>query len=169
MRKHTFYRFLSIALLPVAIFFVLGAVIMLLPALGNPPMLLPVFVLACVAIYIFSSLRFLNNGILRAQPCKPGLKDWIKVNAIVTIIFSILGLLQAVLVSTNPSLMGEALDKSLQIQGNPQGISKETLMKMMKTMMYVFMVIFAMLFIHVMITFNLLKKYRYVFDSTSQS
>lgn len=168
MQKHTFYRILSIILLPVAVFFSIMAVFALLTALANPAMLLPVFMIACVAIYIFTSMRFLNNGILRAQPCKKGLKDWIKVNAIVTIIFATLGILQSAALAMEPSLINQALDASLQMQGNPQTVPKETLLKAMKVMLYIFLVISALLFIHAIITFNLLKKYKHVFEADKQ-
>jgi hypothetical protein len=165
MQKHTFYGILSIILIPVAVLFGIMAVFALLTALANPPMLLPVFMIACVAIYIFASRKFLTNGILRAQPCKKSLKDWIKVNAIVSIIFATLGILQSAALIIEPSLMNQALDTSLQMQGNPQAVPKETLLKAMKVMLYVFFVISVILLTHVIITFGLLKKYRYVFEA----
>ena len=163
MQKHTFYKITSYILLPVAALFGLFTLMLLFVALANPPMLLPLFVVACVVIYIITSFKFLNKGIIRNQECKPGLKDWIKVNAYVSIVFATLMLIQTIAAVQQPELMSKALDETLAMQPSNQQLSKEMLMKMITGIMYIFSVVSVLLLIHIFSTLRLLKQYRHLF------
>lgn len=166
MQKHTFYKITSYILLPIAALFGVFTLILLFVALANPPMLLPLFVVACVVIYVITSFKFLNKGIIRKNECKPGLRDWIKVNAYVSVIFATLMLIQTIAVVQNPELMSKALDDTLAMQPANQQLSKAMMMNMVTGIMYFFGVISVLLFIHIFITFRLLKQYRYLFEAS---
>jgi len=168
---HTLYRVLSYILLPVVILLAAFDVVALFVALSNPPMLLGVFMVACVAFYVFGSFRFFNNAVVLGKNCKPSLKDWVKVNAIVTLIFALMMLFQVAVILMNPALLQKALDETAaQMQGSTaQPFSKETLLSTAKGFMYFFMILSVILIIHIVITFRYLKQYRNLFsDSTKQ-
>lgn len=167
MQKHTFYKITTYILLPVAALFALFILMLLFIALANPPMLLPLFVVACVVIYVFTSFKFLNKGIIRNNECKPGLKDWIKVNGYVSIVFATLMLIQTIAAVQQPELMSKALDETMAMQPANQQISKAMLMKMVTGIMYFFGVISILLLVHIFSTFRLLKQYRHLFGYSS--
>jgi hypothetical protein len=87
-----FYRIISFILLPVAGILGFFGLFALMAAVANPSFLLGVFMLACIVIYTFCSFSFLSKGILGNRPCKPSLRDWIRVNAFVSLAFAVLSL-----------------------------------------------------------------------------
>lgn len=168
MQKHILYRFISFALLPVAALLLAFDLLVLLSALANPSMLLTVFTLGCVCIYVFTSFTFLNRGISQGRPCKPSLKDWIKVNAIVTAIFVAMTLTAVLITISDPAQVSTLVDRALEMQdaGTPH-LRKDLLLKMTKGMLYFFGALSALLAIHIVITLRLLKKYQHVFAGSS--
>lgn len=164
MIKLGFYRVLTLILLPVGVLFGLFALMMLMVALSNPPMLLPVFAVACVSIYIFTSFKFLNKGVLQGRQCKASLRDWIKVNAIVSVIFSAMLLINVSAMISNPELLNQALDQSIAMQGGTAAISKADLLTAGRWMMYFLAALGILLLVHIFISFRLLKQYRERFE-----
>ena len=81
------YKVLTYILIPIALFFGFIDVLFLMSALANPGALIFVFIIACLVIYTFTSFKFYRLGVQREQPLTKGLKDWVKVNAIVSIFF----------------------------------------------------------------------------------
>ncbi|HEX6915196.1 MAG TPA: hypothetical protein VF145_08130 [Chitinophagaceae bacterium] len=162
-RTIAIYRMLGVLLSPVAFLFAVFAVALIMAALSNPPLLLPLFAIVCVAIYIFSSMAFLNKGILRAQPCRRSLKDLVQVNAIVAGIFALLMMFQSLLVVFNPELTNQAIEQLVAMQ--PDGTPKPpaSLRSMLTGIVYFMGVFCFFLLIHIFITFRLLKQYRHVF------
>ena len=79
------YKVLTYILIPIALFLGFIDTILLMLSLLNPSSLLYVFILACFVIYTFVSFKFYRLGLEREQPLKKNLKDWVKVNAIVSI------------------------------------------------------------------------------------
>jgi hypothetical protein len=165
MQKHTLYRFISYILIPVAALFAAADLMVLMTALRNPPFLLPVFMIACVVIYVFSSFSFLNKGILQAKPRKPSLKDFIKVNAIVTVVFATLMLYQTVAALTDDKLLADFINQVMAMQKNTSDVPKETMLKAIKAFLYFLGIFSVLLVIHIVMTFRLLKHYRHVFGS----
>lgn len=166
MKVLPLYNILSYILLPFAALFGLIGLIGLLAALANPTALLGVFVMAATVIYTIASFAFLTKGIRQARPCKASLKDWIKVNAFVSIIFSLLILVESLGVIVKPGLLREGLERTMSMPGFklPPQVTFEMMLKVMKGF-FVFMTFFStILLIHIAITFRLLKAYHYVFD-----
>jgi hypothetical protein len=167
MKQISFYRILTYLLFPFVILFGFMALIMLMIALANPAALLPVFLLVCVVIYTFASYSFLNKGIAHGKPCRPSLKDLIKVNAYVSMVFGGWWLVQSVAALANPSALRESVSTALAEQKTalPQGITESMMLQGMKGVLY-FLIIFCIaLLIHISISFRLLKAYRHVFGS----
>jgi Na+/H+-translocating membrane pyrophosphatase len=83
-----------------AILFAMGVLLFLSTAFANPALLFPLFLIACIVIYSFASLNFLIKGIDGKKNLKKSSKDWIKVNAIVSIVFALLMIIECVVFLT---------------------------------------------------------------------
>ncbi len=57
--------------------------------------------------------RFLMNGIVQTKPCKHSLKDWIKVNAYVSIFFVVMCYIQTGMILTQPSVIKTTMGQLL--------------------------------------------------------
>lgn len=155
------YRILSYLLLPVAFLFGIISLIGLLMGLGNLALLLPVFLTASTTIYIIASFMFLQKGIDGMKPCKPTLRDWIRVNAFVCIFFSVSMLMQSFYLLRNPQMLSEMLDKAIEMQGSP--VPKELMMKSMKGVLVFMQVLGGLLLVHIFMGFRLIRAYAHVF------
>jgi|GEM_PF-217292 len=156
------YRILSFILLPIAALMGIVTLIALLAALVNPPLLLGVFLLSSVVIYVISSFIFLQKGIDNKQMCRHSLRDWIRVNAFVTIVFCALAFLNTATLLTNPKLFMEAVTQGLARQ-NQALLPEATLIKVMKGVLYFLLAFAGILLVHIVLTFRILKTYRHMF------
>jgi hypothetical protein len=163
-----FYRIFSYFLLIIAAFLGIGLVAVLFIALANPSMLLNVFVGAAVVLYTISSFMFLINGIDGKKQLKPGLKDFIRVNAFVALFFCVMNIFQSITVIMNPSVLGEAMNQMPQLT-NGQQLPKETILKVVKGAMWFLLIYSIILLAHIQICFRLLKQYAHLFDRSSKS
>ncbi len=158
------YKILSFILLPVAIFFGILCLLSLLTALGNPSMLVSVFLNACMVIYIIASFQFLTKGIDPNKRVKTVLRDWIRINGIITMAFYLVATMVFLAVKSNPSLLDEGM-KQMQMQGNlPNGVTMEELKAATGTFINYFLVLSLLLLVHIIITFHLMGKFRYLFE-----
>jgi len=168
MKGLTIYRVLTFILLPVATFLGVIAFFGLLAALVNPTLLMGIFIIACVVIYTFTSFRFLNKGIEQGQPCKPGLKDWIRVNAFGSLVFIFMCFLQFYYILTEPALLNTAMQQALAMQNNSAAASPELMVKVMKGTLYVMLGFTVLLLIHIVFSFYFLKVYNHLFNSKQE-
>ncbi|OYU55884.1 MAG: hypothetical protein CFE25_01130 [Chitinophagaceae bacterium BSSC1] len=165
MNQITLFRILSFILLPIALFFIVMDFIAIIMALGNPSLLFPVFLLTGMIIYVLSSFYFLLMGLNRKQVLGASVKDWIKVNAYVTLFLGF----QFMLISVSIFYMGSAslqefADKALAAQPNmPSQMNSGLFLKMLKGMAYFFFFLSLSLLVHISICFKLLKEYAHLF------
>ena len=162
------YRILTFILLPFAFVLLLNITASLFASLGNPLLLLSNFILACLPIYIFSSSYFLLFGVFKAKSCKQSLKDWIKVNAYVSIVFSVLMVIGsfAILMALNNKAMQAELMAKLSAQAMP-GMTNQNanqLLQLLKTSVYIMLPFSIVLLVHIVFTFKAIKLYGHVFD-----
>jgi arginine exporter protein ArgO len=163
MKNLILYRILSYILLIIAGILSLGVLVAFLSALANPVLLLGVFIMACVIIYSYTSWRFLTRGIDQNLPCKPSLRDLIRVNAFVTIGFSALTLFEAIVILTQPHLITTITEQMAAMQPSAEGAGAITPKSV--ELLFRFMLTYGViLLIHCFITFRLLKQRRDVFD-----
>jgi hypothetical protein len=163
----TFYRIISFILLPIAGILGFFGLFALISALANPAFLLGVFMLACIVIYTFTSFSFLSKGITRQLPCKPSLRDWIRVNAFVSLAFAVLSLSQGFTYLGNAAMQKQVLDMgmSMAAQSSAQAsFSRQYLSQIMNGTIYFMIFLATVLFIHIFITFRLLRQYKYLFE-----
>lgn len=160
------YIVLSYILLPIALFFGFMDSLLLISALANPGALILVFAMACIVIYSFTSFKFLKLGIEREQTQTTKLKDWIKVNAYVSLFMFSLIFLNAVsiLISNDVTLIG-FIDEFLAHQtGLPPEFNSQFVLKIMRTASYFLFVIGAVGILHIRMTLKLVKEYDYLFE-----
>jgi len=164
MNRLTIYRLVSYALLPVAVVLGLATVVALFFALGNLAMLFSVFLTGATVIYIFSSFIFLQRGIGKKIACKQSLKDLIKVNAYVALFFSILGLMQGIMILLNPEASKLFLDNMMAMQANnTHAPDTASLMKVVKVVLYFMIALSSLLLFHLGATFRYLRQYQDIF------
>lgn len=166
-KPYRFYRFINYIVLPVAVMIGVNVLFSLLLALTNPALLLVEFILACIPIYAFTANYFYNKGIRLGQPCKPSLKDWIRVNAIVSILFAafmIIVSLVMVVVLNDPKALKE-LQEQLAASA-PVAIPAADLVKALKVYAYFLLPYCTLLLIHIIITLRLVNRHRVVFEGS---
>lgn len=166
MKRLTFYRILSFILVPIALFFGLMDVLFLLSATGNPSYLLPVFLIACLCIYVFTSLSFLNKHINKNATALPSLKDWIRVNAYVSLFFGFMLLIEALgIFYMADNQLRSVIEKFLETQPNmPSGLTVTVFIKLMRGIAYFLFFFSIILLMHISISLKLLKEYAHLFS-----
>ena len=160
----SFYKIISYLLLPPAVVYSMMVLILIAAALANPTMLLPIFMLVGVAIYTFISFYFLVKGIDGRHKLTRSVKDWIKVNAVVTVVFALLIIGQTFFYFTRPEMMHQVADQAMKQQQGGITFTKTELEKYMNIMLYVFLVHSILLLIHIPLTLRLVKANAYLFE-----
>jgi uncharacterized membrane protein HdeD (DUF308 family) len=127
--------------------------------------------LVCVAIYTYTSFYFLQNGIIAQRKCKPSLKDWIKVNAYVSIAFGVLSVVQSIGLLTNPVAIQQVIEQSAEMQNQMSGTSTPTdlLQKTTQWLLIIMGITGVILIAHTFLTFSYLKKFSSTFEQPSSS
>ncbi|MBL7759076.1 MAG: hypothetical protein JNK08_00095 [Sediminibacterium sp.] len=166
MSQLTIFRVLTFILVPVAILFGILDLFMLLMALSaNPAMLLIVFAMACFVIYIFTSVRFLLQGIGNERQLNASLKDWIKVNAYGTLFISVMFLMNsAAAFYINEVNLRQMLSEMIAQQPDVAGkISLDYFIRLFRVISGIMLVVSLLAIVHVMINFRLLRRYEHLF------
>ncbi len=120
-------------------------------------MLLPVFLVACIAIYIFSSFTFVLNGIIKGKVCKSSLKDWIKVNAFVSLFFSSLCVTNFIYLRSKPELMKDFTKQILATQKNIPPEAMAILPQLINGILYTMLGLGIILLVHISLSFTFIK------------
>jgi hypothetical protein len=158
------YRIISYLLIVVAFFIGLGVMMLLGAAFSNPAILLSVFVAAAVVLYSFSSFQFLNKGIRRGEKMKPSRKDFIKVNAYVSLFFGVMNIVQTVTIIAEPVLLKEVISQVAAMPEAGINFSKDQLFNIMQSLVWFLLIYAVALVVHIQFSFRLLKIYAAVFD-----
>lgn len=166
MKQLTIYRILSFILVPIAL--IIGFIdlfVLIMGLSGNPAMLFIAFVMACLVIYVFASLRFLLQGIGNERPCSSNLKDWIKVNAYGTLFIAGMFFLNSTGVFflgdiQLQQMLGDVMEQQPELAGK---VSIETMVDMFRAVAVIMFIISITAIIHVQISFRLLRKYAFLF------
>ncbi|MEI8098407.1 MAG: hypothetical protein WCG74_06205 [Sediminibacterium sp.] len=165
MQQLTIFKILTFILVPFAILFGLMDIILLLSALANPTFLFAVFLVGGFCIYVFASLFFITKHVKHNMPAPASTKDWIRVNAFVSLFFSFMFLMN----SLSMFYMGDAelkniIDKFLDTQSKlPAEFTPALFVKLMRSISYFFFFFSLILLAHLSICFKLLKQYAYLF------
>ena len=125
---------------------------------------------AAFVIYTFTSLSFLVKGIDTGRPLKPGLRDWIRVNAYVSTFMGVTFLMNALSIFfTNDVTLRQYLSHFLETQPNvPTILTLDLFLTIMKGMAWFMLILSLALLTHIQLNFRLLKKYRFLFEAAGQ-
>ncbi|MCE2844279.1 MAG: hypothetical protein ACOVRE_05210 [Sediminibacterium sp.] len=162
-----FYRVLSFILIPIALLFAFIDVAFLVTAMANPSVLIFVFAIACLVIYTFASFSFLKRGIEKEQHQPAKLKDWIKVNAYVSLFLCSLFFLNgtSVLMSSDMVLMKITEEFMSQQAGLPEGLNIALMLKVIKAASMFLLITGLIGLMHIRTTLRLVKEYNYLFEN----
>jgi hypothetical protein len=140
--------------------------ILVISALSNPSALILLFAMACIVIYSFTSFKFLKLGIEREQIQTTKLKDWIKVNAYVSLLMFCLIFLNAVsILLSSDVILTKFIDEFLaQQSGLPPEMNSQFVLKTLRVASYFLFVIGAVGILHIRMTLKLVKEYDYLFE-----
>ena len=160
------YTVLSYILIPIDLFFGCLDVLILFSSLANPSALIMVFIVACLVIYTFASFKFLKAGIEReiVQPLK--LKDWIKVNAYVSLFLCSLFFVNSisVLISTDAVLL-KFIDEFLLQQPNmPKEITSALVLSLLRGVSVFLLITGITGIVHIRTTLRLVNQNAHLFE-----
>lgn len=151
-----FYRVLSFF---VNIFCAVAAIFTLfgiLYAISYPPALFQCFLLVGTVLYGWFANRFHIQVIIKQQSFSKKQKDWLQVNAIVALIFCMLGISNAAYIYKNPGVFDDLI-KQLPKE---MGVSKQMLLNITEGLF----VCCLILLVHVVWTYILLRKNQAVIE-----
>ena len=167
--KLTIYRIFSFLLLPIALLFAISVLFFISAAFANPAMLLPLFAMACVTIYSFAALNFLIKGIDGKKYLGRSSKDWLKVNAIVSIVFSLLMISQCLLFIFRPEMLHELAVQAKQNGGDELKVGLEVFENYLRITSYFFLAYAIVLLIHTLLSFQFVRIYNFLFQNEKLS
>ena len=157
------YRILSFIINILSAFVAITIVFIIPLAIGSPALLLPLFVLICVVLYAWFSSRFRQLVLMRRVQVKKSLKDWIKVNGYVALVFSILNISSSLAFIRNPSVILDSYKEMMKQFGTK--MQQEISVNTITTASYIMLVWLLALCIHVFWTFALIKKNESFFET----
>jgi hypothetical protein len=169
MNSLLIYRIFSYFLLIIAAILGIAALFALFIALSNPALLLSVFVIVAVVIYSIASFLFLINGIDGKRQLQQKLRDWIKVNAYVAVVFVIMNIFQSIAVLQNPVILSDAVKQVSDMQQSNSPVSAAFMLRIMKAVVWFLLFYAVVLGVHISFTFRYLRQYAHLFGEKSNN
>ena len=166
--KLNIYRIFSFLLAPMAVLFSIFVLFLIRAAFENPAMLLPLFLIACIAIYSFASLNFLIKGIDGKKYLGKSSKELLKINAVISAFFAVLMISQCIIFLLHPEMLQQLVNQAKQNTGVDLKMSKASLGNYMRTISYFFLVYAIVLAIHIVMSFQYIRLYNYLFQSKKE-
>lgn len=142
------YRFLSLIINFIATVLAVSLVFSIPMLLSSPITMLSAFMMIAVILYTWFSFQFRRQVLEKGETVRHSLKDWVKVNGIVALIFSFMTIISVLPLLNNPQSFTDAL----------KGMGVNVPLKNIAGFFYGMLVYAATLFIHILWTFSLLKK-----------
>ena len=136
-------------------------------AIANPPFLLDVFITACSVVYFICSFIFLWRIIISQKTCKKIIKDLIKINGYISVLFAVKILFAFVALLINPTILKTNIQDAIaqNAASFPPNISVEMIVKFAWFLLSLITIYAAVLLTHIIISFRLLKEYEKSFQS----
>ena len=165
MKNLTLYRILTWFLLIIAGFLAFALLSLLVAALGNPLMLMPLLLFAALVVYSVSSWNFLRKAIDAYQYCKPSLRDTLRITGSLSLFLAVISFANSLSLLIKPALLEQAISQALEMQGKTvEGM--ETMFRQSIGVMVRFMLLYSTaLFVHIIMTFRLLREHADAFDA----
>jgi hypothetical protein len=158
MNRLIVYRILSVLVNIFCIFIAITLVFGLFLMISNPGFALGFFMMLAVVLYAWYANKFLRIVLNPQQFFTKRQKDWLQVNAIVALIFSILLATQSIAFIKDPKLVEEAF-KQMPVQ-SPTDLIVNT-SKVMLTFALI-------LLVHVIWTYTLIRQHKDLIESDAK-
>ncbi len=142
------YRILSLIINAIAMLITISLVFSIPLLVSSPVTLLSGFLMVAVILYAWYSSKFCREVLLQHKTVKHSLKDLVRVNGIVTLVFSVLIILNVLFLLKNPGLFTDSI----------KNYGVEMPLKNITRFFYAMFFYAAILLTHVVWTFGLLKK-----------
>ena len=156
------YKILSIFINIIGVFIAVSLVVIIPLFITVPILWLPVFLLIAVVLYTWFSNKFRQKVLIRKENVNHSLRDWIKVNGYVAIVFSLLNIPSIINLIRNPASYAEATKEFAKQFG--QAGKQNFNVQNIQVLTYVMLIYFIALFVHVSWTFALLRKNKEYFQ-----
>lgn len=150
------YRILSFFINLIALIIAVSLVIIIPVFITVPVLWLPLFLLIAVVLYTWFSNRFSQKVLTRKEVVNHSLRDWIRVNGFVAIIFSMLNIPAIINLIRNPASYFETTKEFAKQFG--QGTEQSFTPGNIHILTSVMLMYLIALFVHVFWTFALLRK-----------
>lgn len=149
------YRILSVFINAIAALLAVSLLFSLPMLLSSPVTMLSGFMMIAIVLYSFFSYKFHRQVLQQHQPVKKSLKDYIRVNGIVAIVFSINIFISVVFLLQHPDIYVEAVSN----------LGVNLPLDRITAVFYVMLVYAIALLVHVLWTFALMKKNQAYFNN----
>lgn len=157
----TIYRILSVFINIIA-FFIAVSLVVIVPLFITVPVLwLPMFLIIAVVLYTWFSNKFRKKVLNQKETVNHSLRDWIRVNGFVAIVFSLLNIPSIINIIFKPETYIEATKEFAKQLG--QGAGQNFKIENIQVLTFILLTYFIALFIHVFWTFSLMKKHQEYF------
>lgn len=148
------YRILSFIINSVALLLTVSLAVSIPMLVSSPITLLSAFLMVAIVLYAWYSFKFYREVVQQQKTVKHRLKDMVRVNGIVTLVFSVITILNVLFLLKNPGVFTDSI-KNFGVQMP---------IKNMTGFFYAMLIYAAILFIHVVWTFRLLKNNKHYFE-----
>ncbi|WP_153798875.1 hypothetical protein [Foetidibacter luteolus] len=153
MKGFALYRILTLLVNVICTIFGMGLFFFLGVVFTEPGVLLQFLVLLAVMLYAWHANRFLLKVLIKKELSTRKHRDWLQVNAIVTVIFSAGIIFQSISIMNNPT---EALEIIKQFRHpNPK--------QLLENVSIVMLVVAGILLAHVAWTYFLIRRHKEYF------
>jgi hypothetical protein len=147
------YRLFSIFINTVALLLAITMLFTLPVFLSSSLAMLSAFMMISIILYAFYSNKFSRIVLQQQQPVKARLKDWIRVNGIVAIVFSLITIINSFYFIPNPQIYVQEARK----------LGMEVPVEKVTGFLWVMLVYGVVLLTHIVWTFLLMRKYKEYF------
>lgn len=160
MKGMILYRILSAIVNTVCVLLAFNIVASIIIVLSNPLFLFIICIMLCVVLYAWHANKFFRTVIVKNHQATKRQKDWIQVNAIVSIIFSVLIFVTGLALLANPRPYLDSL----------KTIYKDAIPVKAAMIQLYFMTAFCfVLLIHIIWTYILIRRYKDYFVEEERS
>jgi hypothetical protein len=151
------YRILSLIINAVALMLAISLLGSFGMLISSPQTMLSGFMMIAVILYSWFSFKFRREVLQKQGVVSPRLRDFVRVNGIVTLIFSFISIIGIAPLLANPQPFVEAI----------QNFGVTMPLKTIMTFCYIMLVYAVVLLVHILWTFALMKKHKEYFQQPS--
>ena len=156
------YKILSVFINIIGFFIAVSLVVIIPLFIAVPVLWLPMFLIIAVVLYTWYSNRFRQKVLIRKETVNHNLRDWVRVNGYVAIVFSLLNIPSIINLIRNPASYIEATKEFARQFG--QAGKQSFNVQNIQVLTYIMLIYFIALFVHVSWTFALLRKNKEYFQ-----